>query len=144
MADGVSPEAGSRWGLPPSAPTDPDVPVKVASGSSRRGLAAPRTIRRVRGDSRRSSLSETGRVLAPRLPLRCLDGQGDSLRKRVSKRASIWTRPGRRRPRYPLRRQQLIKQESRRTDSLLHATLHANLEICVILVILEKRKSLFP
>ena len=26
----------------------------------------------------------------------------------------------------------------------MHATLHANLEICVVLAILEKRKSLFP
>jgi hypothetical protein len=30
------------------------------------------------------------------------------------------------------------------TASLLHAILHANLEICGILAILEKRKSLFP
>src|SRR4029077_13218975 len=34
--------AGSPWGLPPRAPTDPDVPVEEASGSSRRALSLTR------------------------------------------------------------------------------------------------------
>ncbi len=43
--------AGSLWGLPPRAPTDPDVPVKEASGSSRCGIAVPHTTRSFRGDT---------------------------------------------------------------------------------------------
>jgi hypothetical protein len=48
--------AGSRWGLPPSAPTDPDVRVEGASGSSRCGFAVPHTTRRPRGDTRGGSM----------------------------------------------------------------------------------------
>jgi hypothetical protein len=40
----------------PSAPTDPDVRVKGASGSSRRGFAAPLTTQRPGGDTRRGSM----------------------------------------------------------------------------------------
>ena len=40
--------AGSPWELPPRAPTDPDVPVKEASGSSRCGFAVPHTTRSFR------------------------------------------------------------------------------------------------
>ena len=43
--------AGSPWELPPRAPTDPDVPVKEASGSSRCGFAVPHTTRSFRGDT---------------------------------------------------------------------------------------------
>src|SRR5262249_27924761 len=43
--------AGSRWGLPPSAPTDPDVRVEGASGSSRCGFAVPLTTHQPRGDT---------------------------------------------------------------------------------------------
>jgi len=43
--------AGSPWELPPRAPTDPDVPVKEASGSSRCGIAVPHTTRSFRGDT---------------------------------------------------------------------------------------------
>ncbi len=43
--------AGSPWELPPRAATDPDVPVKEASGSSRCGFAVPHTTRSFRGDT---------------------------------------------------------------------------------------------
>ena len=43
--------AGSLWGLPPRAPTDQGVRVKDAPGSSRCGIAVPRTTRSFRGDT---------------------------------------------------------------------------------------------
>ena len=43
--------AGSLQGLLPGAPTDPDVPVEEASGSSRCGIAVPHTTGLFRGDT---------------------------------------------------------------------------------------------
>jgi hypothetical protein len=43
--------AGSLQGLLPGAPTDPDVPVEGASGSSRCGIAVPHTTMSFRGDT---------------------------------------------------------------------------------------------
>src|SRR5262249_47023906 len=48
--------AGSPWGLLPRAPTDPDVRVKGASGSSRCGFAAPLTTQRPCGDTWRGAM----------------------------------------------------------------------------------------
>ena len=41
----------ARGSCPPRAPTDPDLRVDRVSGSSRRGIAVPRTIRWFRGDT---------------------------------------------------------------------------------------------